>query len=81
MDELLKAKYYKLINTKDFNHYEIVGKVLSEIENMLIQSNNHVAADDLIAIASSLKGSEVDVYDELIKDINGHLLGENDHGR
>jgi hypothetical protein len=74
MNELLKAKYYKLINDKDFEHYEIVGKLLAEIEDKLIHSHNSVPKEDLIDIASLIKESEGTVYNELINDINSGLI-------
>jgi len=74
MNELLKAKYYKLISDKDFEHYELVGKLLAEIENKLIHSHYSVPKKELIDTANLIKDSEGAVYNELINDINSGLI-------
>lgn len=81
MNELLKAKYYKLINIKDFEHYEEVGNVLANIENELIKSNYHISKAELITLAESIKIFEERVYSELIQDINSGLIGGCNDGR
>lgn len=74
MNEMLKVKYYKLINNKDFLNYENVGNVLAMIENKLILSGNAIVASELIELLLPLKESESDVYNEILKDINSGLL-------
>ena len=71
---MLKTKYYKLINNKDFLNYENVGNVLAMIENKLILSGNAIVASELIELLLPLKESESDVYNEILKDINSGLL-------
>lgn len=74
MNELLKAKYYKIINSNDFSQYENVGKILAIIENKLIQSDYTIPPEKLIELLSPLIEFEQDVYQEIIKDINSGLI-------
>lgn len=74
MNELLKTKYYNLIKNKDFNSYEKVGSILANIEDMLMNSNYKIAKEELVKLLLPIKEVEIDIYNEIIKDINSGLL-------
>jgi hypothetical protein len=77
MNDLLKSKYYNLIHTNDFKHYENVGKILSLIENILIDTNNNVGKGTLIEILKPLEENELSVYQAVLNDINNGVIYEN----
>lgn len=77
MNDIIKLKYYKLIDNKDYYDYEIVGKVLSLIEDILIKNDNIVSKAILIDIIEPLKDKYNKVYYELLNDINSGIIYQN----
>lgn len=77
MNDINKLKYYKLIDNKDYYDYEIVGKVLAQIEDILIKNDNIVSKAILIDIIEPLKDKYNKVYYELLNDINSGIIYQN----
>ena len=77
MNDINKLKYYKLIDNKDYYDYEIVGKVLAQIEDILIKNDNIVSKAILIDIIEQLKDKYNKVYYELLNDINSGIIYQN----
>ncbi len=75
MNEVLKSKYYGLIENRDYAHYEMVGNALAALENKMICSNNIVAIQDLVNTIAPIQQTESEVYDEIEKDINNGIIG------
>ena len=70
MNDLLKAKYYEFIKNKNFDNYEIAGKVFAEIEDKLIKSNGTIEKETLVNLIFPIKEIGIDLYNEMMKDIN-----------
>lgn len=79
MNEFLKAKYYGLVENKDYAHYGMVCNALAALENKMILSNNIGAIQDFISTIEPLQNEEKEVYNEIKKDLEGGLIEGSDN--
>lgn len=79
MREELKTKYYNLISEPNLQKLIMVGNALATIEDKLIISSYQISREELKEALDFLKTSEIDIYNEIIKDIdNGLICGDSD---